>query len=323
MRQPDIFFKAHEHTSESYGKRPEERTIEQTIDLGIVVIDKPPGPTSHKVAEIVAKVLGAKKAGHIGTLDPEVSGVLPILLNRSTRAASFLIGQDKEYVGVAQFHKEISPSEIKKIFNQFIGQITQVPPVKSAVARRPRQRQIHSFDILEIDGRRVLFRTRVEAGTYIRKLIDDVGRAAKVGANMVELRRTSVGGITEKSAIPLHSIFDAVWLWKEKKDETFIRRYVKNIEEVITNKKIWISDNAIDPVCSGAPLLVPGVVKCDRLIKEGDPVAMLSLKDEIVAFGTARMHSDEMISARSGIAAETEKVLMEIGTYPTWKKKQR
>jgi len=320
-RQPDILFRSHEHTGEDYGKRPAERSMEQLIDFGVIILDKPPGPTSHQVTGMVGKLVGAKKAGHIGTLDPDVSGVLPILLNNSTRAAGYLMAKDKEYVGIAEFHKDISEPTISSLFSQFVGQIIQVPPVRSAVARRPRQRQIHSFDILEIHGRSVLFKTKVEAGTYIRKLIDDVGKSAKTGAHLAELRRTAVSSINESDAVTFHGIADAVWLWKKQNDATFIRKYVRNLEEVITNKKIWVSDSAIDPVCSGAPLLIPGIVKCEKSIQEEDEVAVFSLKDEIVAFGAAQMNADDMASAKSGIAVETDRVMMEKGTYPVWKKK--
>ncbi len=319
--QPDILYRSHVHTDEQYGKRPSERTVEQMIELGVVILDKPPGPTSHRVTEIAAKLIGAKRAGHIGTLDPDVSGVLPILLNRSTKAAGYLMAKDKKYVGIAQFHKDISEKQLRNVVDQFIGQITQVPPVRSAVARRPRQRQIHSFDILEICGRSILFKTKVQAGTYIRKLIDDIGKQSRIGAHMAELRRIEVGSISEKDSVTLHSLTDAVWLWKEKNDNTFVKRYIKNLEDFITNKKVWISDNAIDSVCSGAPLHVPGLVKCEQSIKDGDVVAILSLKDELIGFGKAQLNANDMITEKSGVAVKIEKVIMEKGTYPGWKKK--
>jgi H/ACA ribonucleoprotein complex subunit 4 len=164
----------------------------------------------------------------------------------------------------------------------------------------------------------------VEAGTYIRKLAHDIGRSSGKGAHLVELRRTDVGRITEKSSVNLHSISEAAWLWKEKKDESALRRMLFPLESVIDMvgmKRVGIIDSAVDPVCSGAQLMAPGVSSAESTIKEGDTVAVMTLKDELVAFGTAVMKPDEMISERSGVAVKTGRVIMERGIYPRWTKR--
>ena len=174
----------------NFGINPENRTVEQLINYGIVNIDKPQGPTSHQVSGYVKKILGISKAGHSGTLDPNVTGVLPVALGRATRIAQALLPAGKEYVALMYLHKPIEEEKIKKAFNDFTGKIRQKPPVKSSVRRIERIREIYYIDILEIDNQDVLFRIGCQAGTYIRKYIHDLGQKLGCGAHMEGLRRT-------------------------------------------------------------------------------------------------------------------------------------
>lgn len=153
-----------------FGKSPKERTTEELIDYGIVNIDKPKGPTSHQTSDYVKKILKIKKAGHSGTLDPAVTGVQPVALGKATRITQFLLTAPKEYVCLMHLHQEVEEEKIRNTTEQFIGKIQQLPPIKSAVKRELRTREIYEFEILEINGKDVLFRVRCQAGTYIRKL---------------------------------------------------------------------------------------------------------------------------------------------------------
>jgi len=172
---------------------------------GIVFIDKPIGITSHKVAEIVKKILKAKKAGHTGTLDPNVSGLLIVLIGKATRLAS-LFNIEKTYVGIGKLHKDVSIIELRKIIKEnFIGKIKQLPPKRSSVKREWREREIYEFKILEKQGRYFLFKVRCEAGTYIRKLIHDLGGFIG-GAHMLELRRIAIGKFNENLAIKINEL---------------------------------------------------------------------------------------------------------------------
>lgn len=324
--QPDIIFRKKESTDPAYGKKPSDRNVEELLEMGFVIVDKTIGPSSHRTAQWVRDLLGAKKAGHLGTLDPNVSGVLPILLNNATRAASFLMSQDKEYVCIAEFHKDIKPKEVEKHFSKFIGKITQLPPVKSAVARRERQRNVHSLQILEISGRHVLFKARTQAGTYIRKLVHDIGEASKKGANMLELRRISTGPFQINEAVKLHELAEAVWMLKENGDDSQLRKYILPIDSVLHLmgiKRVWISDPTVDAICSGAQLMAPGIVKADRSIEGNrtEHVAIMTLKDELIALGHPVMSTEQMMDKDSGIAVRSKHVLMKKGTYPSWKKK--
>ncbi len=179
------YIKTYEETDPEHGKRPEDRSIEEMIKNAVIIVDKHSGPTSHQVTQWVKEIFKVKKAGHAGTLDPKVTGVLPVALDNALKAMSVLMGLDKEYVGVMHLHKDIDIEAVKRVISEnFIGEIIQVPPKKSAVARRPRKKKIYFFDILEVDGRDVLFKVGCQAGVYIRKLIDDLGKKLGVGAHM-------------------------------------------------------------------------------------------------------------------------------------------
>src|SRR3989338_11125569 len=155
----------------NFGKFPEERTPEELINYSIVNIDKPKGPSSHQVSDYVQKILGIEKAGHSGTLDPKVTGVLPIALGKSTRIVEVLLKAGKEYVALMYLHKHIREETIRKVIqNDFIGKINQIPPIRSAVKRQLRQREVYYLEIIEINGQDILFKIGCQAGTYIRKL---------------------------------------------------------------------------------------------------------------------------------------------------------
>ena len=311
--------KSEEETDESYGKRPSERTIEELVGSCVVVVDKHSGPTSHQVTAWVAEMFGLGKAGHAGTLDPAVTGVLPVALGDATKAMPVLMGLEKEYVGVMRLHKAVDEAVVRKTAAEFVGKIKQTPPVKSAVARKPREREIYFFDILEIsdDGRDVLFRVGCEAGTYIRKLCHDVGRALDMGAQMTELRRTRAGSFTEQQSHSLIEVKDAYEFWKESGDEAQLRKIIIPVEYAILHvKRIFIKDSAIDAICNGSPLYAAGITRLQADIVRGETVALYSLKEELVALGIAKKTSEEMRKGKRGIVIRTDRVFMKKGTYP-------
>jgi H/ACA ribonucleoprotein complex subunit 4 len=309
--------KKEEETDERYGKRPYERTVEELIRTSVIIVDKHEGPTSHTITQWVKQIFGVKKAGHAGTLDPKVTGVLPIALEEATKAMPVLLGLDKEYVGIMHLHKEVSEEILRNVIKEkFLGKIIQIPPVKSAVARVPREREIYYFDILEMEGKDVLFKVGCEAGVYIRKLVSDLGKALGIGAHLTELRRTKAGSFSEEQAFSLVKIKDAYEFWKEG-DEKDIRKILIPVEYAIPHvKKIFVSDSAIPNVCKGAPVFVRGITRLQEGIVEGETVAIYSLKEELVALGIAKMKSEEMYRKSRGIAVRTDRVFMKIGTYP-------
>lgn len=183
-----------------------EKNLKDSETSGVVFIDKPYGITSHHTSEIVKKILKVKKAGHTGTLDPKATGLLIVLINKSTRLSSIL-NLDKTYVGVGKLHRKINKKQLEEITKKFLGKLLQLPPRRSSVKRIKREREVYEFKILEKKGNYFLFRIRCEAGTYVRKLIHDLGKEVS-GAHMLELRRIAIGKIKEKNAITLYQLED-------------------------------------------------------------------------------------------------------------------
>jgi H/ACA ribonucleoprotein complex subunit 4 len=313
--------KKEEEANPEYGCFPHERKIEDHIKNGIVIIDKPAGPTSHEVTSWVKKIVNINKAGHSGTLDPKVTGVLPVTLENATKIIPAILKADKEYITLMKLHSEIPEERIKETMKSFVGVITQIPPVKSAVKREPRKRRIYELEILEIKGKEVLFRARTEAGVYIRKLCDDFGKKAGTKGQMDGLRRIKAGPFDENDLIKLHDLKDAYEFWREDKEEKYLREVIKPVEFGVQHLgKVLIKDSAVNAICHGAPLHVGGISKLTDNIKEKDLIAIMSLKGELVALGNGEMDSMSMFKKRKGIAVKTERVIMKKDTYPKmWK----
>ena len=178
-------------------KIKQNKTVSELLEFGIINIDKPSGPTSFQVDESVKSFLGLRKTSHFGTLDPKVTGVLPIALNRACKLMKWFMEKEKTYVGIMKLHSEIEEEKLKDEIKKFIGKIKQKPPVRSRVKREEREREVYEFKILEKNEKNIVFEAKVEAGTYIRKLIHDLGENIG-GAHMSELRRTKAGIFTEK-----------------------------------------------------------------------------------------------------------------------------
>ncbi len=319
----EIIIKKKAKTSDKFGCRPEDRSVEELINYGIVNIDKPKGPTSHQVSAYVQKILGIKKAGHSGTLDPAVTGVLPITLGKATKIVQLLLLAGKEYVTLMHVHKDVDEYELHKAMSKFIGKIKQLPPVKSAVKRRVRDRKIYYLDVLDIKKQDVLFKVGCEAGTYIRKLVHDMGLSLDSGAHMQELRRSKVALINEETIVTLQDLADAVYYWKEEGNEEPIRKAIMPLEKGAEHlPKIWVLDSTVDSLCNGTNLKVPGIVKFESGIELDQAVAIMTLKDEIICFGRAKMSSLELQKNDRGIVASTDKVFLKSGTYPKYEKEE-
>jgi H/ACA ribonucleoprotein complex subunit 4 len=305
----DWFIRKEEASLTTFGCYPGARPLEEHIKNGIIVIDKPSGPTSHQIDSWIKEILKIKKASHGGTLDPRASGVLVIALENATKLMPILLSSKKEYVGIIHLHQDVGREKIEKVFKEFIGKVKQLPPVKSAVARKEREREIYYLELLEINGRSVLFKIGCEAGFYVRRFADDVGKKLGIGAHLQELRRTKSGNFDEYALVTLQDLVDAV-------QENKLRDVVLPMELAIESiKKVIVSDNAIENVCNGAPLAVGGIVRLEDDIKKGDWIAILSLKGELVAIGRAMLSSKEIFEKRKGLAVKTDRVLMKKGTY--------
>jgi H/ACA ribonucleoprotein complex subunit 4 len=309
-----------------YGKDPYKRTIPELLDTGVINLDKPPGPTSHEVVSWVKGILHIKRAGHSGTLDPHVTGVLPMMLGDATRLVRVLLLSGKEYVCVMRLHADVPEKDVRKVLEEFTGTIYQRPPLVSAVKRQVRKRTIYYINFIEQVGRDVLFTVGCEAGTYIRKLCHDIGEALGCGAHMYELRRTKGGPFREDdSLITLHTLKDAYEIWKETGNEALLRKCIYPMEYALRDlPEIIVKDSAVDALARGAQLGAQGISKLQSGIKPGDMVAVFTHMGEVVSLGKARMTSEEMLKATEGQAIDTVAVAMKPGVYPSgWKKKSQ
>ena len=309
----------------NYGKRPEERTAEELLEYGVINLDKPAGPSSHEVVAWIKRLTGLERVAHGGTLDPKVTGVLPILLNRAVKVLPYLLTEDKEYVGVMRLHGDVPEEEVRRVVGLFKGPVYQRPPLRSAVKRELRVRRIYDVKVLEISGRDVLFWMWCEAGTYVRKFCHDVGVILGVGAHMQELRRVRSGSLREDTAVTLQDVVDAFAFWREDGDESLLRQVVIPVERAVEHlPRVVVRDSAVDAIARGAALAVPGILRVDAGIKVGDAVAIFTKKDELVAIGRALMRSEQMVSAKKGVAVQPEAVLMKPGVYPSlWRGARR
>lgn len=297
------------------GRRPDERTIRELLADGVVVIDKPAGPTSHQVTAWVGDILGAKKSAHGGTLDPRVTGVLPVGLGAAVRAMDALHYGTKAYVGVMRMHGNVDRKRLDAVVQEFTDEIFQTPPMRSAVRRELRSRRVHALRILEVSGRDVLFDVECDAGTYIRSLCVDIGDALAVGAHLQDLRRTRAGALDEGMAVSLHDLKDAYEGHRAGRSDD-LRRMLHPKEVLLAQiPKIEVKDSAVDAICHGANLAIPGIVAIDDSIRKGDLVAVMTHSGEAVALGTALMPADEVMERQEGFAVDVSRVLMATGTY--------
>ncbi len=289
-----------------------ERSVEELLNFGVVIIDKPKGPTSHQVSAWVRDILHINKTGHAGTLDPKVTGVLPVGLGRATKLINLLHLVPKEYVGVMRFHRDFEESKLRKVIKEFEGKIYQVPPLRSAVARRLRKREVYSIEILDILERDVMFSARVESGTYIRTLCNDIGEAMCVGAHMEDLRRIATGHFREEDAHTLQDLLDAYIFWKEDGEERYIREIIRPAEDIVSFlPKIVVKDSAVDALAHGAPLYKPGVKKMDD-VSRGAYVALYTENGELISVSIAVLEEE--------VIARPYRVVIEPGKYPRkWK----
>jgi H/ACA ribonucleoprotein complex subunit 4 len=243
-----------------------KKTIHDLLEFGIINIDKSSGPTSFSVSEFVCNELRLRKTSHFGTLDPKVTGVLPVALNRACKLTGYFLGEDKEYVGVMRIHEDIELDKIREVIKEkFVGKITQMPPVKSRVKRQDREREIYSFELLEKNGQDILFRVKCEGGTYIRKLIDDLGNEMKIGAHMLELRRTNAGIFDEMDkeypSVKLYDFERAVYEYERGNNEPLRKIIIPG--EVVSKvyPPLEIRDDEIKQIFTGKPIHKKDVIK--------------------------------------------------------------
>ncbi len=294
-------------TDDAYGTYYDKRTIEQLLNYGIILLDKPPGPTSHETVAWTKRILKLPKIGHSGTLDPQVSGVLPLGLGEATKALGVLLYGPKEYHALGRIHSLPSTEKLDETIDLFRGEIFQKPPQRSAVVRQTRTRTIYEFEVLEQKERLLLTRILCESGTYIRKLYYDLGEILGSGATMIELRRTRVDHFRETDGlVTLHELANAFAIWEETKDDSKLMKMIKPVECAFSElKSVVIRDSAVDAMCHGAQLAIPGILQISSNLQKGDIVAIYTQKGEAVALAESSLSEEEIRDSTKGYAFET------------------
>ena len=304
-------------TNPEHGVYYDQRPIESLLEYGLILVDKPPGPTSHEVVAWTKRILDIPKIGHSGTLDPQVSGVLPLGLGEGTKALGVLLLGPKEYHALGRLHSLPSKEKLEQTLNLFRGEIFQKPPQRSSVVRQTRTRTIYELELLEQKERLILLRILCEAGTYIRKLYYDIGEILGPGGSMIELRRSRVHQFSENNLVTMHELADAFATWKETEDSNKLAQMILPIEYALSEiKSVVIRDSAIDSLCHGAQLAIPGILEISPGLEQGDLVGVYSQKGEIVALAESLLSENEIKDNTKGYAFQTKRIIMKPNTYP-------
>ena len=253
---------------------------------GFIVIDKPKGPTSHQIDAWVRDITGEKRVGHIGTLDPGVSGVLVMALGKATKLIDLVHEKPKEYISVMRLYSQADGDSISNVFKEFTGKIYQLPPVRSAVSRQVRERTIYRMDILEIIDKLILFRVKCESGTYIRTLCTDMGYVLGTGAQMADLRRLSTGYFNEGQIHTLQELSDAAVL-KKNGNRSVLDRLVIPMDFVFSDfPKVIVKNTAVRNIMHGSDIYPAGIKAIVGQFHKGSRVAIYTDNDELIAYGT-------------------------------------
>jgi H/ACA ribonucleoprotein complex subunit 4 len=304
-------------TEKKYGCAPEDRTIEQLLEGGWILLDKPSGPSSHQLAAWAREMLGVEKLGHGGTLDPFATGGLVLLSGSAMRLTGRVLKGDKMYICVIRLPSDVNDESLSEAISNLKGRIHNVPPKESAVKVQVRQRSINSFDIVDRDDRILLCTIDCEAGTYVRTLTRDLGLLLDGEVELLELRRGRSGPYSEDDAITMHQLSDAIHLWKQHDQPNAMKKILQPVESLLEGiPQITIKDGAASALSHGAPLASPGIVGMAQDVMRGDEVAIMSLKGEIVCLGTMSVNGSDVPNMNGGEVARPNLVLMPPETYP-------
>ncbi|KAF8140161.1 putative rRNA pseudouridine synthase [Boletus edulis] len=303
------------------GSSPLKRDISSYIKSGVINLDKPSNPSSHEVVAWLRRILRVEKTGHSGTLDPKVTGCLIVCIDRATRLVKSQQGAGKEYVCVLRLHSSLpNPAALPRALQTLSGALFQRPPLISAVKRQLRIRTIYESKLLEFDEKRNLavFWVSCEAGTYIRTLCVHLGLVLGVGGHMQELRRVRSGAMSENDDIvTMHDVLDAQWMYDNTRDESYLRRVIRPLESLLVGyKRIVVKDSAVNAVCYGAKLMIPGLLRYEADISVNEDVVLMTTKGEAIALAIAQMSTVELATCDHGVVAKVKRCIMERDTYP-------
>ncbi|KAL8595470.1 H/ACA ribonucleoprotein complex subunit 4 [Nucella lapillus] len=309
------------YTPIATGFSPLMRPIQEYMQTGFINLDKPANPSSHEVVAWIKRILRVDKTGHSGTLDPKVTGCLIVCIDRATRLVKSQQGAGKEYVCTFRLHTPVEDEgKVVQNLQRLTGALFQRPPLISAVKRQLRVRTVYDVTMMEYDKERGMgiFHVRCEAGTYIRTMCVHLGLFLGVGSQMQELRRVRSGIQSEQdSLMTMHDVKDAMHEWDTNKNEDYLRRVIKPLEALLTShKRVFIKDSAVNAVCYGAKIMLPGVLRYEDGIELNEEIVIVTTKGEAVALGIALMTTATMAACDHGTVAKIKRVIMQRDLYP-------
>jgi H/ACA ribonucleoprotein complex subunit 4 len=293
-------------------------------DGAFLLVDKPRGPSSHQVTAWARDMVGVEVAGHAGTLDPNVSGLLWVGIGPALKLLPLVLEFPKRYVASVVLHGPVPRPDIDRVLREFTGPIYQLPPVRSAVKRERRVRTVHRLELLDADGPRLLLDITADSGTYVRTLAVDLGEALGTGAHMEELRRVGTGPFREKDGAPLSVIADAVAA-RVAGDPGPLLALLHPIEQVWREfPAIVVKDGAASALAHGAGLASGGILALPKPFGRGARVTLLTRSGELVATGVARHRSDEVGQVKHGWVVDETRVFVDPSRFPaSWHKTRR
>ncbi|KAL7545013.1 hypothetical protein ACHAWF_008379 [Thalassiosira exigua] len=317
----DLHVRTSHYTPIPCGSSPLSRPLKDHVSTGVINLDKPANPSSHEVVSWIKRILRVEKTGHSGTLDPKVTGCLIVCVDRATRLVKAQQSAGKEYVGVVRLHSAVEDAKsLHRAVETLTGALFQRPPLISAVKRQLRIRTIYESKLIEYDEKRNLgiFWVSCEAGTYVRTLCVHLGLLVGTGGHMQELRRVRSGVMAERdNLVTMHDVMDAQHVYDSTKDEKYLRRVIMPLEVLLTNyKRVVVKDSAVNAICYGAKLMIPGLLRFADDIDINQEVVLMTTKGEAIATGIAQMTTAVMATCDHGVVAKIKRVIMERDTYP-------
>uniref|UniRef100_W5UCX5 H/ACA ribonucleoprotein complex subunit DKC1 n=1 Tax=Ictalurus punctatus TaxID=7998 RepID=W5UCX5_ICTPU len=309
------------YTPLPHGSNPLKRNINDYVRSGFINLDKPANPSSHEVVAWIKRILRVEKTGHSGTLDPKVTGCLIVCIDRATRLVKSQQSAGKEYVGIVRLHNAVeNEHQLARALECLTGALFQRPPLIAAVKRQLRVRTIYESKLIEYDPEKRLgiFWVSCEAGTYIRTLCVHLGLLLGVGGQMQELRRVRSGVLGEMDCmVTMHDVLDAQWQFDHNKDETYLRRVIFPLEKLlISHKRIVMKDSAVNAICYGAKIMLPGVLRYEDGIELNQDIVVITTKGEAICTAVALMTTAVISTCDHGVVAKIKRVIMERDTYP-------
>jgi len=307
------------YTPLPHGASPLKRDITNYIKSGFICLDKPANPSSHEVVAWIKRILRVEKTGHSGTLDPKVTGCLVVCIDRATRLVKSQQSAGKEYMVIYRLHDSVPMKRIASELEKLKGALFQRPPLISAVKRQLRVRTVYESKLIEHDPERNMgiFWVSVESGFYARTICVHLGLMLGCGGQMQELRRPRSGIMTESDSSTMHDVIDAQWMYDNHKDESYLRRVVKPLEYLlIKHKRIIMKDSAVNAICYGAKILLPGVLRYEDGIEMNEEIVVCTTKGEAICLAIAQMTTATMASCDHGVVAKIKRVVMERDLYP-------